>query len=61
MVRELDYECKHSTQATIDVVQLLYKIKKTGLYDHDQQNKKKLQKVLSHYAVEHDNMLVLKR
>ena len=52
----LDYKCKHSSQATVDIVQLLYKIKKTGRYD-----KKKLQKLLNYYAIEHDNMLVLRR
>jgi hypothetical protein len=55
IVRELDYECKHSIRTTVDVIQLLYKIKQTGLYD-----KKKLQRVLSQYAVEYDNILVLK-
>ena len=48
---------RYSTQATVDVVQILYKIKKTGLYENE---KKKLQKVMNHYAIEYDNMIVIK-
>lgn len=57
IVRELNYKCRYSTQATVDVVQILYKIKKTGLYENE---KKKLQKVMNHYAIEYDNMIVIK-
>jgi hypothetical protein len=56
IVKELDYSCKYSIPETLAVVRILCDIRKTGLYD-----KKKLQKVLNHYAVEHENMLVLKR
>ena len=55
IVKELDYKCKYSTQEKLEIVQILYNIRKTGLYD-----KKKLQKVINHYAVEHENKLVLK-
>jgi hypothetical protein len=56
IVREFDYNCKYSSPERLEIVRILYDIKKTGLGD-----KKKLQKVINHYAVERDNMLVLKR
>ena len=55
IVKELDHSCKYSTQTTIEVIRILYNIKRTGLYD-----KKKLQKVMNHYVIEHEDMLVLK-
>jgi hypothetical protein len=55
IIEELDYSYKYSTQTTIEIVRILHNIRKAGLRD-----KKKLQKVVNHYAVEHKNMLVLK-
>jgi hypothetical protein len=55
VVKELDSRCKYSSQDKLEVVRVLYKIKESGLYD-----KKKLQKVINHYAIEYDNILVLK-
>jgi hypothetical protein len=56
LVKELDYRCKYSTQEKLEMIWILHNIRKTGLYD----KKKLLQKVINHYAIEHDNMLVLK-
>ena len=55
VVKELDSGCKYSSQEKLEVVRILYKIKESGLYD-----KKKLQRLINHYAIEHDNILVLK-
>ena len=55
IVKELDYSCKYSSQEKLEIVRILYNIRKTGLYD-----KKKLQRVIDHYAIERDNMIVLK-
>jgi hypothetical protein len=55
IVKELDSRCKYLSSEKLEIVRILYKIKESGLYYN-----KKLQKILSHYAVEHDNMLVLK-
>ena len=55
IVRELDCNYKYSSPEKLEIVRILYDIKKTGLG-----NKKKLQKLINHYAIEHENMLVLK-
>jgi hypothetical protein len=59
LVKELDYECEYSSQTKVEIVGILCKIKtnRYGLYDN---NKKKLQKLINHYAIEHENMVVLK-
>jgi hypothetical protein len=57
LVKELDYECQYSSQTKVEIVGVLYRIKHNhyGLYD-----KKKLQKLINHYAIEHANVLALK-
>jgi hypothetical protein len=55
IIEELYYSCNYSTQTTTEIVRILHNIRKARLRD-----KKKLQKVVNHYAVEHENMLVLK-
>jgi hypothetical protein len=60
IVRELDYSCKYSTQTTTEVVRILHKIRKTGLFIGDNDKKKKLQKVMNHYAIERNDTVVLK-
>jgi hypothetical protein len=57
IIRELDYTCKYSSPDKLAVVGILYKIKNTGLAAAANM---KLQKVLSYYAVEHENVLALK-
>ena len=54
LVKELDYECQYSSQTKVEIVQILCKIKER------QPDNKKLQKLISHYAVEHENVLALK-
>ena len=51
----LDYECEYSSRDRLEIVQILLIIKQTGVCD-----KKKLQRLLNHYAIEHDNMVVVK-
>jgi hypothetical protein len=59
LVKELDSRCKYLSSENLEIVRILYKIKESGLYDNDN-DKKKLQKVLSHYAVERAGMIILK-
>ena len=54
LVKELDHECQYSSQTKVEIVQILCKIKER------QPDNKKLQKLISHYAVEHENVLALK-
>jgi hypothetical protein len=56
ITKTLDYNL-YSTPDRLDIVRVLLNIKKTGLHDND---KKKLQKIINHYAAEHDNLIVLK-
>ena len=55
IVKELDYDCKYSSPDKLAVVRIICDIRKTGLYD-----KKKLQKIINHYAIEYENIVVLK-
>jgi hypothetical protein len=54
ITKTLDYNC-YSTPDKLAVVRVLCDVRKTGLHD-----KKKLQKVINHYAIEHENVLALK-
>jgi hypothetical protein len=54
IAKTLDYNC-YSSPDRLAVVRVLCDIRKSGLYD-----KKRLQKVINHYAIEYDNMIVLK-
>jgi hypothetical protein len=52
-----NYRCKYSSTERLAIVQILCYIRQSGLADID---KKKLQKVINHYAIERENMIVLK-
>jgi hypothetical protein len=54
ITKTLDYNC-YSSPDRLAVVRVLCDIRKVGLHD-----KKKVQKVMNHYAIEYDNMIVLK-
>jgi hypothetical protein len=55
LVKELDYKYEYSTQEKLEIVRILYKIRRSSLYD-----KKKLQKVINHYAIEDNDMFILR-
>ena len=54
ITKTLDYNL-YSSPDRLAVVRVLCDIRKSGLYDQ-----KKVQKVLNHYAIEYDNLIVLK-
>ena len=61
LVKELDYQCMYSTEAKINIVRILCNIRLKEK-QKDTRNKKlpKLQKLINHYAIENDDMVVLK-
>jgi hypothetical protein len=56
ITKTLDYNC-YSSSERLAVVRVLCDIRKSELPEND---KKKVQKVLNHYAIEYDNLIVLK-
>jgi hypothetical protein len=56
ITKTLDYNLYSSTDR-LAVVRVLCDIRGAGLSDND---KKRLQEVINHYAIEYDNILVLK-
>lgn len=56
LVEELDYEVEHSSPDKIEVVNILLDIRKKQPF----KDNKKLQRLINHYAVERDNMVILK-
>jgi hypothetical protein len=56
LVKELDYQCMYSTEAKMNIVRTLCNIE----LREKQKDNKKLQRLINHYAIEGDSMMVLK-
>jgi hypothetical protein len=56
LVKELDYDCKYSSQIRIEVVRIFCNIRSK----EKQKDNKRLQKLPNRYAIEHGNMVVVK-